>query len=273
MRSLTILIAVMVVVSCTAPEKTSEENNIDTIQTASGLQYYYLTKGTGRKVEAGASVSTKLSLLVEDSVVWTSYEAQDSLFSFIVGVDGVIRGFEEMALLMNEGDNVVAILPDSLAYGDKGAGDVIPPGATLVYDRYEMVSVSEPKIILTDTLTKALESGGVDLVMSTYQGILNSDHKEEYHYQPSSLRTFLGGLLSKESYSEVEAIAEGMETISESIDDKGLFGYFIHTAAEKQGKIEKALSVVNKYLEVAPDNSYLINKKQELEEKIAQEEE
>lgn len=63
----------------------------------------------------------------------------------LAGVSGVIDGFEEMAFLMREGDNVVATLPYDIAYGEDGAGDDIPPYATLVYDRYEIVSVSEPK--------------------------------------------------------------------------------------------------------------------------------
>jgi len=45
--------------------------------------------------------------------------------------------------LLREGDEIIAILPDSLAYGAKGAGDIIPPYSTLVYDQFKVVSVEK----------------------------------------------------------------------------------------------------------------------------------
>ncbi|MEQ9006440.1 MAG: FKBP-type peptidyl-prolyl cis-trans isomerase, partial [Ekhidna sp.] len=171
---LTRLIILALVCACSGKSEQSNDLTLnDTIQTASGLQYYYLKKGDGREVEKGAKLDTKLSLMVDDSVVWTSYSDEDSLFSFIIGVDGVIKGFEEMAYIMREGDNVVAILPDSLAYGDEGAGDVIPPNATLVYDRYELVSVSEPKKMLSDTLYPIFENGTAEDMIEGYRNMVN----------------------------------------------------------------------------------------------------
>ncbi len=61
--------------SCNSNDNNQEGNNLgDTIQTASGLQYYYLKKGKGRKIEKGCEVGTYLSLMVNDSVVWKSNE-------------------------------------------------------------------------------------------------------------------------------------------------------------------------------------------------------
>jgi FKBP-type peptidyl-prolyl cis-trans isomerase len=116
----------------------------DTIQTASGVKYLYLKKGDGPQVVPGSKVGTYLSLMVNDSVVWNTNELPDSLFTFVADSTRLIKGFTEVALLLREGDEIVAILPDSLAYGDKGKGEVIPPNATLVYDQFKVVSVEGP---------------------------------------------------------------------------------------------------------------------------------
>jgi FKBP-type peptidyl-prolyl cis-trans isomerase len=77
-------------------------------------------------------------------VVWNTNELPDSLFTFVVDSTRLIKGFTEVCRLLREGDEIVAILPDSLAYGAKGAGDVIPPHATPVYDVFKVVSVEAP---------------------------------------------------------------------------------------------------------------------------------
>ena len=123
----------------------------DTIQTASGLKYLYLKRGDGPQVVPGAKVGTYLSLKVDDSVVWNTNELPDSLFTFIADSTRLIKGFTEVSLLLREGDEIIAILPDSLAYGAKGAGEVIPPFATLVYDQFKVVSVELP-VIQKDTV-------------------------------------------------------------------------------------------------------------------------
>ncbi len=117
----------------------------DTIQTASGLKYLYLKRGDGPKIEPGARVGTYLSLMVNDSVVWNTNELPDSLFTFVADSTRLIKGFTEVSLLLREGDEIVAVLPDSLAYGTKGAGDIIPPYSTLVYDQFKVVSVELPE--------------------------------------------------------------------------------------------------------------------------------
>ena len=107
--------------SCKTETKTSDKNQQakDTLQTASGLTYYYTVKGNGRKIEPGSKVSAILSLQVNDSVIWTSYSSKDSLFTYIADRGGVIKGYNEMAMLLREGDDVVAIMPSTIAYGEK----------------------------------------------------------------------------------------------------------------------------------------------------------
>ena len=142
-----ILFLLIFLISCqdSSTNKKDKSATIDTIQTKSGLQYFYIKHGNGPKVESGDEVRTYLSLMVNDSVVWNSDTQPDSLYTFIADKSRVIRGFNEMAMLLREGDEVVAILPDSLAYGSRGAGNAIPPYATLVYDKFKIVKVVKPE--------------------------------------------------------------------------------------------------------------------------------
>ena len=252
---LTRLIILALVCACSGKSEQSNDLTLnDTIQTASGLQYYYLKKGDGREVEKGAKLDTKLSLMVDDSVVWTSYSDEDSLFSFIIGVDGVIKGFEEMAYIMREGDNVVAILPDSLAYGDEGAGDVIPPNATLVYDRYELVSVSEPKKMLSDTLYPIFENGTAEDMIEAYRNMVNSGLSEQYHM--SSKRSLYQLITASERYKELEQIAIAFEEMATSKGEKQGDWYNQLVAILQQGDTARAISRVKEVINMDPEEEY-----------------
>lgn len=255
MRTFALLILIGLA-ACQNPSgnNANSSSSNDTIQTASGLRYYYIKKGDGRKVENGSKLKTKLSLMVDDSVVWTSYESEDSIFWFITGTSSVIKGFEEMALLMREGDNVCAILPDSLAYGDKGAGDVIPPNATLVYDRYEMVSVSEPKKILSDTLFPILENGSVDQMLDAYMAIANSSLEGTFHMEEK--RSLYQKILKSERFEDLEKVALKFEEMATTNDDKEGAWYYQITAIEKQGDTARYISRLKEIIELDPEESY-----------------
>ncbi len=269
MRFLFIIFLSTLLFQCTTNVKREGDSNAnDTIQTASGLRYFYLTQGSGRKVENGSIVKTKLSLQVNNSVVWNSYSDKDSIFSFVVGNSQVIKGFEEMALLMREGDNVVAILPGSLAYGESGSGDVIPPNATLVYDRYEMVSVSEPKEMLTDTLYSAYKTGGTASVLSVYNSLKNSESGNSYHMQFEFFGPFMDMLLGEDQFESVEELAKEFHSISEERSDQQLFGYFMIISAEQQEKYNSAIETVHSFLADDPEDPWLLNKLEELTQKV-----
>lgn len=144
---LVIVFISLLVTSCQFKQGAEGSSDLgDTIQTASGLKYLYLKKGDGPKIVSGAKVGTLLNLKVGDSVVWNSFEEPDSLFSFTADSTRLIRGFTEVVSYLRQGDEIIAVLPDSLAYGAKGAGDVIPPHATLVYDQFKVLKVELPNI-------------------------------------------------------------------------------------------------------------------------------
>ncbi len=105
----------------------------------SGLYWVVNQEGTGGKPESGTKISAHYTgrLLSNDKKFDSSYDRGQPL-QFEVGVGKVIRGWDQALLNMKKGEKRTLIIPPELAYGEQGAGGVIPPNAWLVFD-VEMV--------------------------------------------------------------------------------------------------------------------------------------
>ncbi len=99
---------------------------------ASGLQYQIIEKGTGKTPTKDNSVTVDYKgTLIDGTVFDSSYDrGQPATF----GVSGVIAGWTEALQLMKEGAKWRLFIPAKLAYGEKGAGAVIGPNSTLIFD-------------------------------------------------------------------------------------------------------------------------------------------
>jgi len=100
--------------------------------TASGLQYKALKLGNGRTPKANSSVTVHYTGTLTDGTVFDSSVQRGQPATF--GVSQVIRGWTEALQLMREGDKWVLYIPYNLAYGERGAGNDIPPYATLIFE-------------------------------------------------------------------------------------------------------------------------------------------
>ncbi|MDQ2179051.1 FKBP-type peptidyl-prolyl cis-trans isomerase [Marinifilum sp. D714] len=197
--------ALVMLSACNNQKSTNKEITLgDTIQTAGGLKYFYLKKGEGRKVETGCKVGAYLSLQVDGKVVWNTNELPDSLFTYVADYSRLIKGFKEVSMLLREGDEVVAILPDSLAYGSRGAGDVIPPNATLVYDQFKVIQVEAPKKFLSDLLYADMNEKSLEDAIATYQRIAGGEEANQYHTDSEQLNR-VWELLTKDNLHEKAA--------------------------------------------------------------------
>lgn len=120
--------------------------------TASGLKYVITQKGSGVKGAEGSNIYFHYAGYFEDGNLFDSsmanvakaygkYDANRDAqkgyqaFPFAVGKkDGMIPGFIEALDMMTDGEKAIFFLPSNLAYGEKGAGGVIPPNATLIFE-------------------------------------------------------------------------------------------------------------------------------------------
>ncbi len=108
--------------------------------TMSGLQYKVISKGTGKKPGQGDKVTVHYRGRLLDGTEFDSSYKRNKPATFPVG--GVIPGWTEALQLMKEGAKWQLFIPAKLAYGEKGAGPMIGPNATLIFD-VELLSIEE----------------------------------------------------------------------------------------------------------------------------------
>ncbi len=106
----------------------------------SGLQYKVITEGKGKSPKATDTVTVNYKgSLIDGTEFDSSYKrGQPATFA----LNGVIPGWTEALQLMKEGSKWEIFIPSNLAYGEKGAGNVIGPDATLIFE-VELLSVKE----------------------------------------------------------------------------------------------------------------------------------
>ncbi len=103
-------------------------------KTESGLRYQIIQKGNGKQAAKGAKVSVHYKGQLENGEVFDSSYSRKQPIDFTVGVGQVIEGWDEGILLLQVGDKARFVIPSHLGYGSRGAGGVIPPDATLIFD-------------------------------------------------------------------------------------------------------------------------------------------
>lgn len=112
-----------------APGSESKEQT-----TASGLRYTDYGGGSGPAAKAGDRVQVHYTGTLEDGRKFDSSRDRNQPFEFDLGRDQVIKGWDEGVAGMKVGDTRRLVIPGDLAYGSRGAGGVIPPNATLIFD-------------------------------------------------------------------------------------------------------------------------------------------
>lgn len=110
------------------------------MKTASGLEYEEIEAGTGAQAQAGKTVSVHYTGKLPNGKVFDSSIPRGQPIEFKLGAGRVIKGWDEGIALMKVGGKARLTIPPSLGYGERGAGGVIPPNATLIFD-VELVSV------------------------------------------------------------------------------------------------------------------------------------
>ncbi|MCT4699525.1 peptidylprolyl isomerase [Tenacibaculum haliotis] len=122
-----------------AEEKAKQKELLDSVakgydETPSGLRYKILQNGEGKQATKGANVSVHYKGQLLDGTVFDSSYKRKQPIDFAIGMGQVIAGWDEGIQLLKVGDKARFVIPSNLAYGSAGAGGVIPPDATLIFD-------------------------------------------------------------------------------------------------------------------------------------------
>lgn len=137
--------AALLALACggTAPEEGQEKTmttDANQVTTASGLKYTELKPGDGATAKAGDTVRVHYTGTLENGKKFDSSRDRGTPLEFQVGVGQVIKGWDEGIAGMKVGGQRSLVIPPDLGYGAAGAGGVIPPNATLIFD-VELVGI------------------------------------------------------------------------------------------------------------------------------------
>jgi len=104
------------------------------VTTNSGLKYVDLKAGTGQEAKAGNTVAVHYTGWLKNGNKFDRSRERGQPFTFQLGAGRVIKGWDEGVQGMKVGGKRKLIIPSDLAYGQRGAGNVIPPGAELTFE-------------------------------------------------------------------------------------------------------------------------------------------
>ncbi len=148
---LALLVTSLCFVKATAKDDTKNDtvsqtqtpiNSTGEIMLASGLKITEIKQGTGDFPKKGQTVVVHYTGTLEDGTKFDSSHDRNTPFSFTLGIGQVIKGWDEGLATMRVGGRSTLIIPSELAYGSRGAGNVIPANATLKFD-VELLAIND----------------------------------------------------------------------------------------------------------------------------------
>ena len=221
----------------------------DTIATGSGLKYIILYEGEGLPAQNGMAVDVHYTGYLTDGRKFDSSRDRGEPFSFVLGEGQVIKGWEEGIALMSAGGSYRLIIPPDLAYGQRGAGDVIPPNATLIFD-VELLSVYAPKKSVVVPMLETIFDKSVADAIALYND-LKATAPDEYNFKESQLNMLGYQLLEGERISDaIEIFKLNVEAYPASANVYDSLG----EAYLMNGDHELAKANYEKSLELDPNN-------------------
>ena len=140
------MIALLAVTGGRADDPGQTEKEKKMTKTESGLQYRDIKEGTGEKPKKGQTcVMHYTGWLWENGAKGKKFDSsvdRGEPFDFPIGTGRVIKGWDEGVLSMKVGGKRELLIPPNLGYGSRGAGRVIPPNATLLFE-VELLKIQE----------------------------------------------------------------------------------------------------------------------------------
>jgi len=203
--------------------------------TPSGLTYLITKKGTGRQPKTGETVVLHYTGMLTDGVKFDSSRDRDKPFAFKLGAGQVIKGWDEGVSKLRVGDHAILVIPSKLGYGAKGAGDVIPPDATLIFV-VEVVDVKANS--LSGVLEKTLRAKGVEAMIAEFHR-LRSVADPDLYADESGINLLGYSLLRRRQVNEaIEVLKLNVEAYPQSANVYDSLGEAYMVRGDKEKAIE-----------------------------------
>jgi len=222
----------------------------DTVTTASGLKYIVIEKGSGAKAEDGKQVSVNYAGYLLDGKEFDNSYKRGKPIKFILGQGQVIKGWDEGIALMNVGDKLRLIIPPDLGYGAKGAGDVIPANATLIFDT-QLMGEGDPKPSIADTLLTTIFEKGIDSAAVQYHELYKTK-KNDYDFDEDQLNSLAYRFMNNAMYKNAIAV---LKLNAETYPDSFIIYDGLGEAYMLNGDKELAIESFGKSLKINPKDT------------------
>jgi len=151
-------------------EQKLKDEGVSYQQTPEGMFYVVEQEGNGPLPKDGETVKVHYTGWLMNGQKFDSSVDRGQPFSFMLGTGRVIKGWELALRLMKKGEKIMVYLPSDLAYGERGAGEVIPPNAILVFEIELLDITNRDKVIQQDmkTIEAYLKEKGLEAQPSPY---------------------------------------------------------------------------------------------------------
>ena len=234
----------------------------DTITTPSGLKYI-VVNGSGEKpTVAGMVAIVHYDGFLLDGKKFDSSRDRNEPFEFILGEGQVIKGWDEGVAMMKIGDKYRFVIPSNLAYGERGAGGVIPPNATLIFD-VEVLGIDRARIAIGDEMLGIIFEKNVDEAIKRYYEV-KENHADDYNLKEGQLNilgyNLLQGQRNKDAIKIFELNAKEFPNSANVYDSLG-------EACMIDGDKAQAIMNYKKSLALNPGNDNAKKMLQQLEAK------
>jgi peptidylprolyl isomerase len=218
------------------------------VTTASGLTYVITSRAKGRRPKAGETVLVHYTGTLTDGTKFDSSQDRKEPIAFPLGRNAVIKGWDEGIAQLGIGDSAVLIIPPQLGYGEKGAGGVIPPNATLVF----VVTLVDVKgEALSQVLLKTIDERGIEAAVAEYRSLKERGFGDLYTSE-GDINTLGYRLLNRKRVPEAIEIlklnVEAYPTSANAYDSLGE-AYFV------SGNTQQAIQNYEKSLSLDPANT------------------
>lgn len=178
----------------------------DTVTTASGLKYIVINASGDKPTVAGMVAIVHYDGYLLDGKKFDSSRDRNEPFEFVLGEGQVIKGWDEGVALMKIGDKYRFIIPSELAYGSKGAGGVIPPNSTLVFD-VEVLGIDKSRKSIADEMLGIIFEKNVDDAIKRYYEAKEKSF-DDYNFKEGQLNVLGYNLLQGQRYKDAIKIFE-----------------------------------------------------------------